>query len=157
MKEKTSQAQRGPYLSQYNKHQAGGKQALPWAALNNWRKASIALGSIKQLLMKTKEQLQDDSMAKGKVTIWNTMDKERAENMENKMKEKYGMLKNIGFNTEKHEALTLNEINFSQIEINLFTNGVLFELDQLRRQHGASLRYLLKWSFQLLSIKDDLL
>ncbi|XP_063446536.1 uncharacterized protein LOC134726070 [Mytilus trossulus] len=72
------------------------------------------------------------------------------------MKEKYGMLKNIGFNTEKHEALKLNEINFSQIEINLFTNGVLLELDQLRRQHGASLRYLLKWSFQLLSIKDDL-
>ncbi|VDI21265.1 Hypothetical predicted protein [Mytilus galloprovincialis] len=72
------------------------------------------------------------------------------------MKEKYGMLKNIGFNTEKHEALTLNEINLKPIEINLFTNGVLFKLDQLRRQHGASLRSLIKWSFQLLSIQDDL-
>ena len=69
---------------------------------------------------------------------------------------KYTRLEKLGYKFKSCEIADSQSIVFRPIAKNHLTNGILLELDQLRKQCGLALRYLLKWLFQFLSIKDEL-
>ena len=75
--------------------------------------------------------------------------------MGRKSAKSYNHLEKHGY---KYEIVKSNphEITFRPVPQNSFTNGLILDLDKLRMHLGLSLRFLLIWCFQFLSLNDDL-
>lgn len=67
----------------------------------------------------------------------------------------YEFIEKLGYDTKQLINSCPHDIVFHCIPGSNLTNGVVLNLDDLRKKHGLPLRYLLKWCFQLLSLESD--
>jgi hypothetical protein len=68
----------------------------------------------------------------------------------------YNHLQKHGYTYEIVVKSNSHEITFRPVPQHSFTIGLILDLDKLRMHLGLSLRFLLIWCFQFLSLNDDL-
>jgi hypothetical protein len=76
--------------------------------------------------------------------------------MGRKSAKSYNHLEKHGYKYEIVVKSNPHEITFRPVPQNSFTNGLILDLDKLRMHLGLSLRFLLIWCFQFISLNDDL-